>query len=189
MCKWKIANYVNKEGRKIPWMLPDDKDQNNPMDRVHGITPGNALKILNTLPPTAEVLAIKAVAEGCQNALKSVASPSSSAVPPPLPGEVKFYVAYPDAEGRMGKHESLMTAPEVALFMVRHENILVCQVGGKAWVRPSEFGILPLPVNPVIAQDEPPAIVDDEPPAIPEAKSVDSGKDLMKRVLEQRKAG
>ena len=186
MCKWKIGNYVNKDGKNIAWMMPVES---KPDDHKHvGISPGNALKILNTLPPTAEALAIKAVAEGCQNALKSVAAPSN-AVPPPLPGEVKFYVAYPDADGRMGKHESLMTAPEVALFMVRHENILVCQVGGKSWVRPSEFGILPLPVAPVMEQDEPPAIGVDEPPAIPESKSVDSGKDLMKRVMEQRKAG
>lgn len=187
MCKWKIGNYVNKDGKSIAWMMPSDMDINDPKIRYKGISPGNALKILNDLPPTAEVLAIKAVADGCLDALKAVV-PSSSAAPPPLPGEVKFYVAYPDAGGRMSKHESLMTAPEVALFMVRHENILVCQVGGKAWVRPSEFGILPLPVNPVIAQDEPPPIGMDEPPAI-ESKSIDSGKDLMKRVMEQRKAG
>ena len=188
MCKWKIGNYVNKDGRNIAWMIPADCDPNDTAGRNKGITPGNALKILNSLPQTAEVLAVKAVAEGCQSASKGVA-PSSSAVPPPLPGEVKFYVAYPDKDGRMGKHESLMTAPEVALFMVMHENILVCQVGGKSWVRPSEFGILPLPVTPVVSQDEPPPIIGEEPPAIPGSKSIDSGKDLMKRVMDQRKAG
>jgi hypothetical protein len=190
---FKIGNYVNKDGKNIAWMMPTDKDQNDPKQRHHGISPGMALKILNALPQTPEVLAIKSVAEGCSAALNV----NRAAPPPPLPSEIKYYVAY-EVNGSLSRHDKELNAADVSLFMAGHQKVILCEVGGKRWHQPHELGIVAVNAPKVHAAESsgppelPPSLPSTPPPIVgtivDEPPAIKSGVDLMKRVMEQRKA-
>lgn len=189
---WKVGNYVNKDGKNIPWMMPSDKDSSDPKQRHHGIGTRNALQILDSLTQTAEVMAAKAIAEQC----RVLANGATATVAPPLPGDVKYYVAYTNGTGDLTRHPDEMNKADVLQHMLTHSNVIVCEVGARAWKKPSEAGIAPVatattpPELPAVAPPDLPVVQPPEllpaitPPTIPET----SGEDLMQRVMAKRKA-